>query len=180
MTRLAYVSVCLLVFVVSCKSAKSKPTLAETALFTKAIEQQQLRIESDWAYPHVSNALQQVLDSRILQPDGSAGAISLVGNPNFLEISGDSITSYLPFFGERQMQVAYGGRDNTIEFKGIMEDFKSSTGKNSSYILSFKAKSNTESFSVNLTLYPNATARMRVNGNSRFPISYSGFLKSEE
>jgi hypothetical protein len=161
----------------SCKSAQSIPTAEETALFKTAIEQQQFSIESDWAYPQASNTLQQVFNARLIQPGSSASAISLIGNPNNLTLSGDSISSYLPYFGERQMQVDYGGSDNAIEFKGTIEDYTITKDKKSSYTIRFKANSNAEGFKVIIKLYPNATARMQLIGNSRFPISYSGKLK---
>jgi hypothetical protein len=179
MIRLCYVcgAFGMLFLMWSCKSAKSIPTAAETALVTTAIEQQRFRIESDWAYPQASSAMQQIVNSRIMQPGSSANSISLIGNSNFLTVSGDSISSFLPYFGERQMQIAYDGSDSAIQFNGIMEDYTITKNKKSRYIIKFNAKSNTESFKVIITILPNATADMQVIGSSRFSIAYSGKLK---
>jgi hypothetical protein len=161
----------------SCKSAQSAPSIEQTALVKAAIEQQQFRIVSDWAYPQASTGLQQLSNIGLIQPGSNAGAISLIGNSNFLEVSRDSITSHLPYFGERQMQIAYNGSDSAIKFDGPLEDYSISKNKKSVYTVTFRARSNSESFKVAIMLYPNASARMQLTGTGRFPISYAGVLQ---
>lgn len=178
MNRIIFVLFCLAF--VSCKSGQSVASSQEKSLVTKAAEQQEFRIESTWAYPQTTNALQQAVNAGLVQPGSSASAISLIGNPNFLSLDGDSIRSYLPYFGERQMQIAYNGTDSAIEFKGVLEDYSITKDKKSRYTISFSAKSNTEIFNVMITLFPNATTRIYLNSASRFPISYMGELIAED
>ncbi|WP_308992796.1 DUF4251 domain-containing protein [Mariniflexile litorale] len=159
---------------VSCKSSKSTISQPEIDAFTTMVANKQFRIESDWAYPQVTTAMQQVLNSRLLQGGSSAGGINLIGNSNFLRISGDSITSYLPYFGERQMNVAYGGGDSAIEFKGLIENYKAVQNSDNSYTISLEAKSHSENFNVYIKLSPNLRSDMTLNGTSRFPIQYRG------
>lgn len=158
----------------SCKSSKSITSQAEIDALHTMVINKQFHIESDWVYPQVTNAMQQVLSSGLLQPGSAAGGINLIGNYNFLRISGDSITSYLPYFGERQMQVAYGGGDSAIEFKGLVENYKAVQNSDHSYTINFEAKSNSENFSVYMRLSPNLNSDMTVNGTSRNVIRYSG------
>lgn len=180
MRKIIFGLFCIGLGLVSCKSGQSVASAKEKTLVTKAIEQQEFRIESNWAYPQTTNALQQVINAGLVQPGSNAGAISLIGNTNFLTVNGDSISSHLPYFGERQMQVAYGGTDSAIEFKGVLEDYSITKDKKSRYSISFRAKSNTESFKVMIILFPNASTRIYLNSGSRFPISYLGELIAKE
>lgn len=170
-----YVLILTAVFVLfSCKSSKSTVTESEIIALTQLVENKQFSIESTWANPQVTNAMQQVLNSGILQPGSNASSINLIGNSNYLKISGDSIYSYLPYFGERQMHVNYGGTDSAIQFKGLMNNYKVSKRKDAGYNISFNAKSNAESFNVYITLWPNLKSAMSLNSSSRFSISYTG------
>lgn len=162
----------------SCKSSKSKITDNQIKALETLIENRNFTIKSDMAYPQVTNAMQQVLNSGLLQPGSASNAISLIGNTNFLTISGDSITSYLPYYGERQMSVGYGGGDSTIELKGVMQDYSVIQGKHNSYIVKFKAKSNSENFQAIIRVFPSLKTDMQLLGTSRFSISYSGRLES--
>lgn len=179
MKPVIFLMLTILMFTISCKSSKSKATSAQIKALETLVENKNYSIESDWANPQFSNAMQQVLNSGLLQPGNSAGAINLIGNPNFLTISGDSITSYLPYFGERQMNIGYG-RDGAIELKGIMENYTAVKGKHNRYNISFDAKSKSENFNVIITLFPNTKSDIQLIGNGRFPISYTGHVKAIE
>lgn len=160
--------------IVSCKSQKEQLTQVELDTFDKLVKSQQFRIESDWAYPLTTVALQRVLNSGILSPGSGGGSISLVGNSNFLKIYGDSISSYLPYFGERQMLVEYGGGNSGIEFKGLTDNYKAIKNKNNSYTITFEAKSNSEKFNVTIKLTPNLKSDIFLSSASRNAIRYSG------
>ena len=168
-----YPIVIMLVFA-ACKSSKSSATPEQINIFNELVSSKEFTIESEWAYPQMTNAMTQVMNSSLMWPRNNAGTISLIGNPNFLTIKGDSVKSYLPYFGERQMQVAYAGTDSAIQFDGLMKDFTIEEGKNNTKIISFKAKSNNEGFNVVITLYPNLKAEMGLQGSSRFFIQYRG------
>ena len=167
----------LIILVYSCASSKPTVSVGQIAALNALVESKKFNIESDMAYPQVTNATQQVLNSRLLPPGNNGGAISLIGNSNFLKISGDSISSYLPYFGERQMQVQYGGGDSAIQLEGLMEEYSAEKGKNESYVIKFQAKSKSENFNAIITLFPNLKSEIVLNGNSRFSIRYSGTVK---
>jgi len=164
-------SVCI---VLSCGPAKFKVTQAQLDAFVDLVENKNFRIESDWAYPQVTAAVQQVLNSGLRPIGSTAGAINLIGNSNFLTISGDRVKSYLPYFGERQMNVDYGGKDNAIQFDGAIIDYKAEKVKGDSYRVTFKAKSKSESFDVFMKISPNLTSTMVLYGTSRRAIRYTG------
>lgn len=174
MNNLKYISIALILIITACNSSKTVATQSQKDKLKSIVDNKEFRVESEWAYPMVTTATQRVMNSGLLNPGDNASAMNLLGNPNFLEIKGDSITSFLPYFGERQMQVAYGGQDSAIEFNGLMENYEVMTNKHEGYDINFEAKSNSENFNVTITLYPNEKVDMILNGNSRFPIRYSG------
>lgn len=174
MKYVKYIIIFLIFLLCSCASSKPSASVEQIAALSSLIKSQEFSIESDMVYPRATNATQQVLNSGILPPGNNAGAISLIGNSNFLKISGDSISSYLPYFGERQMQVQYGGGDSAIQFDGIMESYSVEKGKHESYLIKFQAESKSEQFNGTITIFPNMKTEIFLNGNSRFSIRYSG------
>ncbi|WP_372756641.1 DUF4251 domain-containing protein [Mariniflexile sp.] len=161
----------------SCVSHKSIVSQEDIDALDSLVKNQRFQIHSDWLYPQASIALQQVLNSGILQGGNNANSISLIGNPNFIRISGDSISSYLPYYGERRMQVDYGGRDSTIEFEGLVKNYKVEKNKDHSYTISFEAKSKMEGFKVFIELTPTLKSDVTISGNSRSSINYIGNVK---
>ncbi|TNJ41679.1 DUF4251 domain-containing protein [Tamlana fucoidanivorans] len=169
----SYLYAILVFFVLmSCGSSKNQVTQAEIDALTNLVQSKKFTIDSEWAYPMATASMQRV--AGLLQPGSNAGSINLIGNSNFLNVSGNTVKSYLPYFGERQMGGAYGGGDSAIQFDGETKDYKVSEGKNNSYIISFDALSNSENFRVIIKVFPNMNADMSLTGNNRQTISYSG------
>jgi len=164
----------------SCKSASSKVTDEQIKALEVLVDNRNFTIESNWAYPQTTAATQRVLNSGLLPAGSSSGAINLIGNSNFLTISGDSISSYLPYYGERQMNVGYGGNDAAIQFKGLVENYTVSKGKGNSYTVSCDAQSKSERFKVIIKLFPTFKSYITLTGTSRNSISYSGKVKSSD
>ncbi|MBU2951097.1 DUF4251 domain-containing protein [Tamlana agarivorans] len=160
--------------VMACGSSKTPVSQAEADNLEALIKKKNFRIESDWAYPTASMAMQKA--SRLLGPGNNPSSINLAGNSNFLKISGDSITSDLPYYGERSGGGTYGGTDSSIKFKGLMKNYKLEQKNNSNYEISFQAKSNSENFQVRINVFPNLKSDMTLSGNTRSVIRYSGKL----
>ncbi|MCH4554092.1 MULTISPECIES: DUF4251 domain-containing protein [Aestuariibaculum] len=165
---------------ISCGSTQTAATPAEIEALKKLVDSKTFYIESDWAYPQITAAMSQVLNSPLMQPGSGGGGVNLIGNSNFLKLEGDSITSYLPYFGERRMGAAYGGTDNSIEFKGLVEDYRVKANKHSGYTINFDAKSNNENFTVSVDLFPNMKSSMTLTGNTRTPIQYTGKVSAKK
>lgn len=180
MKPLVFFTFLLIIMTLSCKSTKSKTTEAQINALENLVESKSYTIESNLANPQITNAMQQVLNSGILQPGSSANAINLIGNPNFLTISNDSVSAHLPYFGERQMHFDYGGRDGGIKLNGLIEDYTLKKGKNNRFIIEFNARNKMETFNINILLFPNLNSEIIVNSSSRFPISYIGKVERVE
>lgn len=164
----------LVLLLISCKSTKNQVTSDQIKTLDNLVENKRYSIESNWAYPQVTYAMQQVLNSGVLQPGSAANSINLIGNANYLTIAGDSINAYLPYFGERQINLDYGGRDNAIELNGKIENYTITKSKNNRYLIKFNAKNKIETYSIIISLFPNLNSEIRINSSSRFPISYTG------
>lgn len=163
-----------------CASTKTQKTVDSSTL-DSLVAQKSMLIESQRAFPNVTNSLVSISNSGLLPPGDSAGSISLIGNPNYLKIKGDSVSGYLPYFGERQMGAYPGNNDTGIEFNGLAKKYRVKNGKKNSYIIQFtisdKAHS-TEQYNITLRLYPNLKSNIRVNSSQRFSIEYLGNLSS--
>ncbi|WP_298238241.1 DUF4251 domain-containing protein [uncultured Algibacter sp.] len=164
---------------IACKTSKFTATPAQMEALENLIINKDFVIESNWAYPQSTNAMQQIANTGILGPGNTAGSINLIGNSNFLKISGDSIMSYLPYYGERQMNVGYGGSDSAIQLKDIVHDYKVKTNKDNSYTITLNANSKTENFTVYLRVFPNLKSSITFNSPSRFPIRYEGKIQEK-
>ncbi len=171
-----------IILMISCSSSrKSVVPNASSSVLDDIVAQKEFLVSSDWASPMASSSLQMIANSGLLPPGNSANMINLTGNSNYVKMVGDSVFGYLPYYGERRMAGAYGGTDTGIIFEGIPEalSIKKDTIKQRHQIyFEISDKNNaTESYQVNLTLYPNHNSSMNVTSSHRAPISYDGKVK---
>lgn len=163
-----------LAFTVSCKSSKTSVSASQIEALDALVNSKTFYIESDWAFPQITNAFSQILASQLLPPGDNSGAISLIGNSNFLNVKVDSVTSYLPYFGQRQLQVAYGGTDTGINLEGKLRNYKVKTHKDHSKTISFSANNRSEDTDVFIRIFPNLKVDISIYSPSRRAIRYSG------
>ena len=76
----------------SCHTSKPTINQVDVDALNTLLNSRQFHIESHMAYPQVTMAMQQVLSAGVLGPGNMAGSISLIGNENFLKISGEGKT----------------------------------------------------------------------------------------
>jgi len=156
----------------------------DTTEIKTIVENQYFNLESNTAQPLATIGLSQVQNSGLLGPGNSASNISLIGNSNFLKIMGDSISSYLPYYGERRASVGYGADNSAIEFAGELKNYNVIwNDKKQHYSITFQAKSNNEQFDVRMTLFPNNRSYINLNSAARTSIIYVGkvnAIKKEE
>lgn len=106
--------------------------------------------------------------------------INLISNPNSLVIINNIAKADLPYFGVAQ-NVPYGGSDGGINFEGEMQDYQVNfDDKKNKATIRFKAKNNSESFSVILTIYSSDSASLSINSNNRNSINYDGTINPVE
>ncbi|MDY7394111.1 DUF4251 domain-containing protein [Aureibaculum sp. 2210JD6-5] len=166
-----YIYLFIAVLVSSCATTK----VVDTTHIKEIVENQDYNIESDIAQPSATIGMSQLQNSGLLGVGNSASNINLIGNSNFLKIMGDSISSYLPYYGERHSNVGYGNDDGGIEFKGKVKDYNVVwDDKKQNYHITFKARGNNELFDVRIVLYPNLKSYVTLSSPSRTNITYVG------
>ncbi|WP_197022119.1 DUF4251 domain-containing protein [Sediminibacter sp. Hel_I_10] len=162
-------------FLMSCGSSKTSATPEQIAKLDQLVREKSFEIESDWASPMATNALLSLQNAGFFPPGSSASNVSLIGNSNYFRIKGDSISAELPYFGEVQMSSGHYGGDASITLEGTIEDYKvNKNEKKNSYTMTFRARSKNEGYSVFLTLFPSGRTSLRLNGDKRFSIEYTG------
>lgn len=93
-------------------------------------------------------------------------------SPYSLELRGDSLFSYLPYFG-RAYNVPYGG-GNGMRFEKPMTEYAVTYGKKGKTILLFNTKTDDDKYTFFIEIYPNGSATIQVTPVNRQSISYYG------
>lgn len=89
-----------------------------------------------------------------------------------LELRGDSVRSYLPYFG-RAYVAPYGG-GNSMDFDAPVTDYDCAYTQKGAAVVRFKAKTNEDNFTFRLQIYPNGSATIQVTPVNRQSITYYG------
>ena len=103
------------------------------------------------------------------------GQSKYVGSDYSITIKGDTVRSYLPYFGVAQ-SASYGGK-NVLDFDKVCTDYTCKEDKKESLIVSFTVENENERLKYHLTIYPNGTVRVFIQPLKRDSISYSGELE---
>jgi hypothetical protein len=175
---------CLLTLLIGCGTSQTKVSSAENSALNGIMSSQSFEIVCDVAEPQVTNGMNAIANAGLLPIGSTVGSINLIGNSNFFRMENDTISAYLPYFGERQMGGGYNGTDGiAIQFNGVPSDLAVEHGKNNTYDIYFDIsdeKSSSERYSVYVKVYSNLTSSIRINSNQRFPISYRGNITKKE
>ncbi|MEM6515109.1 MAG: DUF4251 domain-containing protein [Bacteroidota bacterium] len=164
-----------LIIILSCGTQKPNATPEQLEKLSELVNQREFTIESDWAMPLTTNSLISLQNSGFFPPGSSASQISLVGTPNYFKVMGDSISAALPYFGEVQISAGHYGGDPGININDRIEDFTLEKNENKgTYKMKFRVNGETEGYRVFLTMFPNGRTSLRLNGNNRFTIEYTG------
>ncbi|MEW7292064.1 DUF4251 domain-containing protein [Aquimarina sp. 2304DJ70-9] len=160
----------------SCSGTKrAVVTEAQIKALDEIVAKKTFQIESVWANPLVTASISNLANSGLLPPGSSIGNINLVGNPNYLKMHGDSISMYLPYFGEQRIATNYNRADAAIEYNGKPDEIKIiKNDKKQIYRIHFSAKTDRDVYDVYVTLYPNLKSTIDINSVYRTTITYSG------
>lgn len=89
-----------------------------------------------------------------------------------LEINGDKVKSYLPYFG-RAYSVPYGGGEGLI-FEAPITDYQSVFDNKGRMTIAFKTQSKEDRLEYRIQIFANGSASIDVTSVNRQNISYSG------
>ena len=93
-----------------------------------------------------------------------------------LKMTGDSISSCLPYFG-RAYEADYGSTDSPLSFNGHADNVKITRQKGNSYLIKFRTRNKLENFKYYLTIYNNGKASLNISSSAREPISFDGEME---
>ena len=92
-----------------------------------------------------------------------------------IRVSGDTLYSYLPYFGAAY-NVPYGGGKG-LNWDAPLTGYQVSAGRKGATIVEMTAYNGEDYFLYSLELMPNGTAYLNVRSRDREPISFSGDIE---
>ncbi len=99
--------------------------------------------------------------------------INLIGNSNYLRIKGDSVFTYLPYFGVRTGG-AYGDGGG-IKIQNVLKNLKIDFDDDKQRVrLKFNASDSFENIDFVMTIFSNGNTSITAYSNTRSSISYDG------
>lgn len=172
-------AVLMLLFVMSCSTYKPLTEAQRRELQAWGTEKAFV-IESDWAKPMPTAALNAIANTGILGLGNSAGSINILGNVNYFKMKGDTIEAHLPYYGERYMGGGYNNK-TAIAFNDV-PDSKEITWneqkQRAEMRFSIRQEDDNEKYDIFILIFPNKTTRIDVNSSERSYITYEGKIKA--
>ena len=162
-------------------SSKNLVMQKQVAELDSLIAKKNFVIQSDKALPLMTTSMNSVANSGLFPPGSMQNQVSLSRSSNYLKIIGDSVAADLPYFGERQMGGGYNGNNGGIVFKGIPKKYEViKNDKRQGFDIRFAIRNASESFNVQVALFPNRTSSINVTSSQRTAIRYEGVVSSLE
>ncbi len=102
------------------------------------------------------------------------GQVPINGDYYGLQVMGDSVASFLPFFGTTQMMVDIYG-DSGLKFHSKLEEKEIEIDeKRNIYTLRAEASKEVVSYRIFLEIYENGSASLNISPSNQSSMSYSG------
>ncbi len=168
----------------SCKTGAlgGKETSAEDLKVLDSIYQlDNYRIEIDVVYPFNTLATTQVANDLLWNTGNNASRIDVRADGNYIQIRNDSLTGYLPFFGERRLNGGdISGRNSAIQFDEFINNLNKSINKKKNRVeLNFTAKQkegDNDKYDTKIYIYPNKSVLVDISPVYRTFMKYEGRL----
>jgi len=162
-------------------SGKTTISKSQETTLDRLIAAKNFVITCDRALPLMTISMNSLFNSGLFPPGSAANSVNLVGNSNYLKVMGDSVAAELPYFGERQMGGGYNQNGSGVEFSGMPREWQlTKNEKAGRYELRFKINQESESFNVNVVVFPNLNSSINITSSQRFSIRYEGTAKAIE
>ena len=124
-----------------------------------------------------AGAVKELINSRhytvdVLRAYPMGGESVNLTSPYSLEIRGDSLISYLPYFG-RAYSIPYGG-GKALNFDAPISDYSLVYPKKRKAIIKFTTMTNEDIYSYTINIYMNGNTDIIVNSQNRQSINFQG------
>ena len=104
---------------------------------------------------------------------------AVIVSPDFsLKVKGDTLVSYLPYFG-RAYNVPYGGGKG-LNFTAPISEYHSSKERNGATQITMKVINEEDVYTFRLEIFSNGNASIDLTARERESINYSGQMEMEE
>ncbi|GHT63736.1 hypothetical protein FACS189451_10790 [Bacteroidia bacterium] len=143
---------------ISCSSSKTAVDEGKAEKVKQQIESLHYRVSVDYMSP-------------------AQGASRHLTSSYSLSVQGDTLISYLPYFG-KAYNIPYGG-GNGLNFTASLFDYSLSFNAKGTALISFRAHSESDVYLYNIEIFNNGNASIRVSSNNRQGISFSGRLEED-
>ncbi len=148
------------IFLISCGTTQTITEESQMSEVKQWAMDKNFTIESEWAFPLRGNQ------------------INLIGNPNYLTVKQDTVSAFLPFFGQRQSGNIMNN-EGGIKFEGAPEAYQMIYNqKKQSSVITFKISEKGEHYQVTLTLYDNKNSTININSSQRDLMRYEGTVSA--
>lgn len=118
------------------------------------------------------NSKQFVFKAQTVLP--MAGTSRFLTTDYDVKVLGDSLVSYLPYFG-RAYNVTYGDRGG-IDFTSTQFDYKVKPRKKGGWDVSIETNDVKDNQRLNFSISEDGYAYLQVISNNRQPISFNGYI----
>ena len=102
----------------------------------------------------------------------------ILQSPFSLTLNGDTLVSYLPYFGTSYFAVPYGG-GNPLNFTSTISNYETTLLKRGEHLIRFTARNGEEIFNFSINIFDNGRASIFVLSRNRSDISFNGEMKME-
>ena len=148
------------VIMISCGTAKttgmSKDEMA--AFISKAVTEKDFRIDVNTAY--------------------ALGNMQVLTSSYAVTVKGDSVYSYLPYYGVAYQATPYSG-DPGLNFDGIMTGYGVGKGKGGTTIVQFILASQEDRYDYTIEIAGDGYTTLTVNAQNRQSIDFAGKLNTK-
>jgi len=103
------------------------------------------------------------------------GSRQLTSEYDFV-VKPDTLVSYLPYYG-RSFSAPVNTTDAALQFTSLKYDYSVKNKKKNRWDITIKPKDISRIRDLNLTVFDNGRASLRVNSNDRESITFDGYLK---
>ena len=94
-----------------------------------------------------------------------------------LQVKGDTLVSYLPYFG-RAYNVPYGGGKG-LNFTAPISEYHTAKGRNGATMITMKVINEEDIYSFRLEIFSNGNTSIDLTARERESINYSGQMEIE-
>jgi hypothetical protein len=144
------------------------------ANLTTAQETEKGKSEKEATIKTLIDAHRYVFKAQSVHP--SRGRTVQLNSDYDVKVSGDTMRSYLPYFG-RAYSAPIDGRGGGIDFISKDFEYNQKARKKGGWDITIKPRDVSDIRELFLTIFENGSASLRVLSNNREPISYNGYVE---